>query len=108
MDNILVGNELAEDFTYAGYSAGICVLSPNLAGIELVDPPDVIPEGYEASIIWDGLKLVPYAFAPHYQSNHRESELIDDVVSFYESEEIEYVTLKDGAVFISTYEGGGV
>ena len=28
-----------KDFLYAGYSAGICVLSPNMRGLDLVDEP---------------------------------------------------------------------
>ena len=33
------------DFVYAGYSAGICILSPTLHGLELVDDPNIVPTG---------------------------------------------------------------
>lgn len=101
MDDILRGDDLPTDFTYAGYSAGICVLSPSLRGIDIVDPPDVIPKGYDRDIIWDGLGLVPHSFAPHYKSDHPESGLIDDVVLFFEANNIEYLPLRDGEVFVT-------
>jgi len=35
---------------YGGYSAGAVVATPTLCGIELVDPPDDVPRGYDARI----------------------------------------------------------
>ena len=70
----LLKRVLKEDaVAYGGYSAGIGVLTPSLHGIELVDDPDQVPDGYVAEVIWDGLGLLPYAIAPHYRSNHPES-----------------------------------
>ncbi len=103
MDNILIENNLKADFVYAGYSAGICVLSPSLRGIEIVDPQDVVPEGYGKTVIWEGLNIVPLAFAPHFDSQHPESELINEVMSFFNENGIDYLALRDGEVFISTY-----
>ena len=51
---------------YGGYSAGAVVATPTLRGIHLVDPPAALAEGYPPEIIWDGLALVPYSIAPHY------------------------------------------
>jgi dipeptidase E len=45
---------LAEDrVVYGGYSAGACVLTPSLHGIELVDDPHDIPAGYPDAVVWD-------------------------------------------------------
>lgn len=49
---------LADDaVAYGGNSAGVCILSPSLHGIELVDDPSHVPEGYEDAIIWEGLGI---------------------------------------------------
>lgn len=48
-----------------GYSAGAVVATPTLCGIELVDPPDDVPRGYDAPIPWDGMGLVDFSVAPH-------------------------------------------
>lgn len=85
---------------YGGYSAGVCVLSPTLTGIELCDPTDDVPEGYNDKVIWDGLALVPYSIAPHYKSDHYESERIDQVIAYMESHNMDFETLRDGEVIV--------
>ncbi len=44
---------------YAGYSAGICVATPDLEGIRLVDEPDVLPDGYPKDVQATTLGWVP-------------------------------------------------
>jgi dipeptidase E len=98
----IVIKELLEDdsIVYGGYSAGVDILQPHLYGIELVDPPDVVPEGYDAEIIWDCLGLLPYCVAPHYKSDHPESADIDKTVDYYLANHIPFIALKDGEVVI--------
>lgn len=97
----LVAKGLQEDkFVYGGYSAGVCVLQPTLHGIELCDPTDDIPSGYDSEVIWVGLNLIPYSVAPHYRSPHYESGLIDRVVEYYEANGLPYKTMRDGDVFV--------
>jgi dipeptidase E len=56
---------LAEDaLVYAGYSAGACVLSPSLRGLEAVDDADAVARIYGAGPVWDGLALLGEAFVP--------------------------------------------
>ena len=63
------GDLLAEDaLVYAGYSAGACVLSPSLCGLEAVDDADAVARIYGAEPVWDGLALLGEAFVPHYRS----------------------------------------
>jgi dipeptidase E len=58
----------ADALVYAGYSAGPCVLSPSLRGLELVDDADAVRRIYGCEPVWDGLGLLGEAFVPHYQS----------------------------------------
>lgn len=88
------------DFVYAGYSAGICVLSPTLHGLELVDDPNIIPEGYNPEIDWEGLKIVDFSFAPHYKSDHPESGMVDKEIEYFIKHKMSFQTLRDGEVII--------
>jgi dipeptidase E len=83
-------------FVYAGYSAGACVLGATLKGIHLVDPTEIVPEGYEAKVEWSGLGILPFSIAPHFKSDHPESSQIDSVVEYFERHKIPYRALRDG------------
>lgn len=87
---------------YGGFSAGGCVMGATLHGIELVDDPHVVPEGYDPDVIWDGLNVVPFAIAPHYKSDHPESPAIDNVVAYFEKHDIPYKPLRDGEAIVIT------
>lgn len=85
-------------YLYAGYSAGICVLAPNLQGLHLVDEP-INPYNSD-EVVYDGIGLLDYVPVPHYKSDHPESELIDDVVEYMKENNIKYRTLSDGDVIV--------
>jgi dipeptidase E len=85
---------------YGGYSAGAVVAGPTLRGIELVDDPDTVPDGYSEPIIWDGLQLYASSIAPHYQSQHPESAAIDATITYYQTKKLPYKALRDGEVII--------
>lgn len=92
---------LQEDkIVYAGYSAGIVVLCETLRGIEIVDDVKYVKEIYEAEPVWEGIGVLPYSIAPHYKSNHPESELIDKVVEYFITENIPYKTVNDGDAIV--------
>lgn len=92
---------LQEDkIVYGGYSAGIVVLCQTLCGIEIVDDIKYVKEIYGEEPIWEGIGILPYSIAPHYKSNHPESELIDKVIEYFIQEKIPYKTLKDGDTII--------
>ncbi len=98
-----IKNLLQEDkIVYAGYSAGIVVLCETLKGIEIVDDVKYVKEIYNAEAVWNGLGILPYSIAPHYKSNHPESELIDKLVEYFIKEKIPYKTLSDGDAIIIT------
>lgn len=88
------------DFVYAGYSAGACVLAPSLRGIHLADEPTREAVGYPAAVPWDGLGLIPFAIVPHFRSDHPESPLMEDVVSYLVQHGVPFITLRDGEVYI--------
>ncbi len=99
-DEILTELLRNDQITYGGFSAGICVLAPSLKGIELVDPLDEIAEGYDKEIIWEGLGLLDYALAPHYKSDHPESEDIQKCVEYFTDNHILFKALRDGEIII--------
>ena len=96
-------SHLQTDLVYGGFSAGAVVVTPTLRGIHLVDPPEVVSEVYktETEIEWEGLALVPYCIAPHFDSRHPESDRINDVIEYFRGHKIPYKTMRDGDVIIS-------
>ena len=101
LDEWLIRQRSNPELVYAGYSAGVCVLSPSLRGLELVDDPNTVSDGYSKEIIWDGLGLISFAFAPHFESpGHPETEAVGREVEHYKKAGIEYRALHDGEVII--------
>ncbi len=86
-------------FFYGGYSAGICVLAPDLHGIARVDEPELDPHGY-GEVIWEGLVLLPYLILPHFRSDHYESEAMEEEFEHCQRHGIPFRTLSDGEVII--------
>jgi dipeptidase E len=100
LDSILQKKLEQDDFVYAGYSAGVCVLAPTLKGIHFADEPHAMPKGYPSQIIWTGLGFIPYCIAPHYRSNHSESLLIEKSVEYFIEQKIPFLALRDGEALI--------
>lgn len=104
-DNLLVKLLHEDKVAYGGFSAGVCVLAPSLHGIELVDPKDEVAEGYEKEVVWDGLGILDYAVAPHYRSDHPESEDIEKCIEYFRVNNIPYKTLRDGEAIVINGDG---
>ena len=98
-DSVLLDRAEDTQFVYAGYSAGSCVLSPTLRGIHLVDDSEEVPDGYSKEVIWDGLGLVPFCIAPHYRSDHPESDRIEKAVEYFIENKMLFIALHDGDVY---------
>jgi dipeptidase E len=97
----IIRRRLEEDsIVYGGYSAGACVMGDTLHGIELCDDAYTVPSGYDEQIIWDGLGILPYAIAPHYDSDHPESEFIDEIVAYFYENDIPHEKLRDGEAIV--------
>lgn len=90
----------SDRLVYGGFSAGAVVASQTLQGIELVDDPTQLPEGYDPAIIDAGLGFYDKSIAPHYKSDHPESAAIDDVVRYFEDARMPYTALSDGEVIV--------
>ncbi len=99
--DVVISKLLVQDsVVYAGFSAGVCVISPTLKGLEITDDPNVVPDGYTPETPWDGLNFIPYSVAVHYQSDHSESSLTDKEIQFYEDNNMSYKKLRDGEVLV--------
>lgn len=90
----------SEKLVYAGFSAGSCVAAPDLRGIELVDDAENVPAGYDSEITWEGLNLIDFAIAPHYRSDHYESEAIERTVEYFKVHDIQHEALRDGQAIV--------
>lgn len=98
-DDYLLSKIDDDNILYSGFSAGICVLANNLKGLDLVDRIDFDPYDY-GNIIMEGVGVIDYLPVPHYQSNHPESEAMNEVVKYLETNNLSYKTLRDGEVII--------
>ncbi|NNH70306.1 type 1 glutamine amidotransferase-like domain-containing protein [Nocardia uniformis] len=58
----------ADAFVYAGYSAGACVMTPDLYGLESMDDPAEVRSACGTEALWDGLGLVDHRIVPHLDS----------------------------------------
>jgi dipeptidase E len=99
-DEIIKEMLLKDKIVYAGFSAGIVILSKSMRGLEIVDDPEIVPEGYKKDFNWDGLGMLDYNIAVHYKSDHPESADVDKEIEFYEKNNMPYKTLKDGEVIV--------
>ncbi|MBR2240297.1 MAG: Type 1 glutamine amidotransferase-like domain-containing protein [Clostridia bacterium] len=96
-DNFLI-KKRNSDVLYIGYSAGSCVLSSNLSGLELVVP--AINPYTSDYVNYSGLGFVREIIVPHYKSKHKSSKMIDDVIEYLEKNHLKYKTVQDGEVII--------
>jgi dipeptidase E len=91
----------ADTLVYAGYSAGACVLSPSLRGLEVVDDAGAVARMYGAEPVRDGLALLNEAFVPHRRSpGHPETAAMELVVARYRAEGVPYRALHDGQALL--------
>jgi dipeptidase E len=102
LSDILCRKIVDEEFVYAGYSAGICVLTPTLEGIHILDKPEVKASGYPNQLPWEGLGIVPFCIAPHWRSDHRDSPLIEKSVEYFIHHKMPFIALRDGEVYTAS------
>nr|WP_272955023.1 Type 1 glutamine amidotransferase-like domain-containing protein [Kribbella shirazensis] len=87
----------SEQLVYAGYSAGACVLTPSLRGLELCD--DVV--AVDGEVLWDGLGVLDHAIVPHLDSpGHPETELVARVAELYERTGVPHLQMRDGQALV--------
>jgi dipeptidase E len=95
----------ADRLAYGGWSAGAVVACPDLRGIELMDEPDVVAEGYDPAPVYDGLNLIAFHLVPHYESDHPESPAAAKVTAYLLDHALPYRTMRDGDVLIRDANG---
>jgi dipeptidase E len=92
------------DFVYAGYSAGVCVLTKTLNGLEIVDnikhQPEEYPRRLKDEELFKGLGLLDFSVAPHFRSDHPESQAINKVIDYFLENKILFIVLRDGEVIL--------
>ncbi|MCX0269370.1 peptidase E [Nocardia zapadnayensis] len=67
-DRVLPELLASDSVVYAGYSAGACVLSPDLHGLETADDPAEVRPACGIEPIWTGLGVVDRPIVPHLDS----------------------------------------
>lgn len=97
-DQLLINNANNPNYLYAGYSAGICLLSKDLRGVAIMDEPNENPYNDNQKTIYKGLGLIEEAIIPHYQSDHKETELALKAVMYCQKNNIPYIAMQDGDV----------
>lgn len=88
------------NFVYAWWSAGICILAPTLHGLDIVDDSNCHPYDSLKTTIWEWLGILDYAIMPHYDSDHPESKLVDETITYCIEHKILFTALRDGEVLI--------
>ena len=100
LDEILRHRVARESLIYGGWSAGAVVAGPTLRGIEIMDDPHVVAEGYQVEPVWYGLGLVDFSIVPHFESDHPEAEAAARTHEYMTANGISHRTLRDGEVLI--------
>ncbi|WP_277184301.1 Type 1 glutamine amidotransferase-like domain-containing protein, partial [Caballeronia sp. BR00000012568055] len=85
---------------YSGFSAAAVIVSSTLRALDHVSDPNEVPPGYDPTVVWDGLGILPFSLVVHFQSDHPASQAVGEEVSFYERHQMPYRTLKDGEAFV--------
>lgn len=99
-DKLILPLVESEDIVYAGFSAGSVVAAPSLKGIGIVDDPNKVPENYDKKVIWGGLGFVDFSIAPHFRAGHPESAAIDEVVSYFQAQDMPYKAINDNQAIV--------
>ncbi|MFZ2527839.1 MAG: Type 1 glutamine amidotransferase-like domain-containing protein [Rhodococcus sp. (in: high G+C Gram-positive bacteria)] len=107
-DTVLTDLLRSGSLAYAGYSAGACVVTSTLRGIEFSDDPGEVLPTCGIAPQWDGLGLVDFAIVPHAGGS-----LLDDggssrAVDLLTRSHIEFRALTDDeAIVVDTSAGTG-
>jgi dipeptidase E len=88
------------DVVYGGYSAATYILGPSLKGFHIVDNPNEKPYGQQYETIWEGLGIINYTIAPHYCSEHFESDAVGRSVMYLIDNKILFIALRDGEAIV--------
>ncbi|MFC9892185.1 Type 1 glutamine amidotransferase-like domain-containing protein [Nocardia sp. NPDC127579] len=92
---------LAEDaLVYSGYSAGACLLTPDLHGLESSDDPAEVRPTCGIEPLWDGLGLVDHRIVPHVDSALDPDDFGNRLVAQYTAAGLPHWALTDDGVVV--------
>lgn len=95
-DTVLIDLLQRDALVYGGYSAGPCVLGPDLTALADVDDIAAVDDP-----ITDGLGLLGRPFVPHVRSPaHPESPACDSIAARYQAQRQPHWALSDGQVLL--------
>ncbi len=100
-DKLLLKYAKSPDYLYAGYSAGVCLLSKDLNVVALMDEPEIDPYDSGLPPIYEGINFIDKAIIPHFESDHKETELASKAVTFCQENNIPYIAMRDGDVIVT-------
>lgn len=99
--DVLLQRRLTEDsLAYGGWSAGACVAGSSLRGIDLMDDPEAVADGYDPPPIYEGLGLVDFVIVPHFASDHPEAEDAGVSAAWLAGQGLAHRTLRDGEALL--------
>jgi dipeptidase E len=85
---------------YGGYSAGVCVLSPTIHGLEFMDDVSQRPYCDDIETVWEGLGLIDFSVIPHYPSNPLETDSAKPIIEYFEDNKVPFRIMSEGDVII--------
>ena len=90
---------------YGGESAGAGVASPGLQGMQLMDDPGALTDGYDPGVVWEGLNLIPFHLVPHYDCDSPDAPKAEAVTMYLLDQALPYRTMRDGDVLVRNAAG---
>ncbi|WP_433734744.1 Type 1 glutamine amidotransferase-like domain-containing protein [Nocardia sp. CA-129566] len=90
----------ADALVYAGYSAGACLLTPDLHGLESTDDPAEVAPACGIEPRWDGMGLVDHRIVPHLNSATDPDGASARLAARYRAEGIAHWALTDNDVVV--------
>lgn len=99
-DDVITARVRDSRLVYAGYSAGACVASRSLRGIETADDPADVASTTGSDVLWDGLGLIDASLIPHFGSVLDDAGSGEKMVARYRRDGTEFVTLTDEQVLL--------
>ena len=91
-DELLLEYSKNKDYLYAGYSAGICCLCKDMKGLAIMDEPDADPYDSGLPPMYNGIGFIEEILIPHFESDHKETELASKAVEHCQENEKSFIT----------------
>lgn len=99
-DEILTDLVRSGGLAYAGYSAGACLVTPSLRGLEFSDDPGEVDAVCGVPARWDGLGWVDYAIVPHAGDSPLADAGVARTLDFLTRERLPFRALGDDEVIV--------